>query len=52
MKAEVTARMAELDRIAGVTEFNGINLMDGSVGTAGINLQVGIDSSTNNFFMK
>lgn len=47
MKAEVTARMAELDRIAQVTEFNGINLMDGSVGTAGINLQVGIDSSTN-----
>ena len=45
MKAEVTARFAEIDRIAGSAEFNGIKLMDGSVGTNGINLQVDTESA-------
>ena len=46
IKAEVEARMQEIDRIAQSTEYNGIKLMDGSQ-TGGIVLQVGIDSSAN-----
>jgi len=46
IKSEVTARMAEIDRVAGSCEFNGIKLMDGS-NTAGINIQCGIDSTAN-----
>ena len=45
IKAEVTARWAEIDRISDSTEFNGIKLLDGSAGA--INLQIGIDSTTN-----
>ena len=47
IKAEVDARWDEIDRIAASTEFNGIKLLDGSKSTAGITLQIGIDSSTN-----
>jgi len=47
IKAEVTARLDEIDRISKITDYNGIKLMDGSVSATGINLQVGIDSSTN-----
>ena len=46
IKAEVEARMQEIDRIAQSTEYNGIKLMDGSQ-AGGITLQVGIDSSAN-----
>ena len=46
IKAEVEARMAEIDRIAASTDYNGIKLMDGTQ-AGGINLQVGIDSSAN-----
>ena len=46
IKAEVGARWDEIDRIAASTEFNGIKILDGSK-TAGITLQIGIDSSTN-----
>ena len=46
IKTEVEARMQEIDRIAASTDYNGIKLMDGS-SAAGINLQVGIDSSAN-----
>ena len=46
IKSEVTARMSEIDRLSKSTDFNGINLMDGSK-TSGINIQVGIDSSAN-----
>ena len=45
IKAEVTARLEEIDRIAASTEFNGIKLLDGTAGA--INLQIGIDSTTN-----
>lgn len=39
---EVTALIAEIDRIATSTEFNGIALLDGTIASASI--QVGIDS--------
>ena len=45
IKAEITARLEEIDRIAATTEFNGVKLLDGSSGD--ITLQIGIDSSTN-----
>lgn len=42
LQDEVTARLAEIDRIASKTTFNGINLLDGSAGTSGkVNIQVG-----------
>ena len=47
IKAEVDARWDEIDRIASTTEFNGIKLLDGTKGTSGITLQIGIDSTTN-----
>ena len=46
IKAEVTARMAEIDRIAASAEFNGVTLMNGSK-TGGVVLQVGVDSTAN-----
>ena len=46
IKAEVTARMAEIDRIAASAEFNGVKLMNGSK-TGGVVLQVGVDSTAN-----
>lgn len=42
---ELQAQMAELDRIAKTTEYNGIKLGDGSV--ASINLQVGAGTTAN-----
>lgn len=49
IKAEVTARMAEIDRIAASSEFNGLKLMDGAGNPSknGVTLQIGIDSSAN-----
>jgi len=52
MKAEVTERYNEIDRIANSTEYNGIKLMDGSTtganaATNGISLQVGVAADTN-----
>jgi len=42
LQDEVTARLAEIDRIASKTTFNGINLLDGTAGTAGkVGIQVG-----------
>ena len=46
IKAEITARWDEINRIAANTEYNGIKLLDGSQAT-GITLQVGIDSTVN-----
>ena len=46
MKEEIEARLNEVDRIASNCEYNGVKLMDGSRTTA-INLQVGIDGTTN-----
>lgn len=42
LQDEVTARLAEINRISSKTTFNGINLLDGSAGTAGkVSIQVG-----------
>ena len=45
IKAEVNARLAEIDRVAKSTEFNGKKLLDGS--TTEVNLQVGLDKTDN-----
>jgi len=48
--AEATELTAELTRIAGSTNFNGINLLDGSAGAAGdgkLTFQVGADGNAN-----
>jgi len=42
LQDEVSARLEEIDRVASKTTFNGINLLDGTAGTAGkVNIQVG-----------
>lgn len=46
IKTEITARYAEIDRIAASTDYNGIKLMNGSQST-GIKIQVGTDTSSN-----
>ena len=43
IKSEITARLEEVDRIAANCEFNGLKMMDGSMGE--ISLQVGLYSS-------
>ncbi|MCG8553712.1 MAG: flagellin FliC [Proteobacteria bacterium] len=43
---EFQALSNEIDRIAEVTEFNGINLLDGSA-SAGLDYQVGINATSN-----
>ncbi len=45
IKSEVTARMNEIDRVAGNSDYNGKKLLDGS--TTEITLQVGANTSTN-----
>ena len=50
IKAEIQARLDEVDRIAANCEFNGINLMkgenvDGKPGKDGLDIQVGIDGN-------
>lgn len=47
IKLEISQRLDEIDRVAALAEYNGIKLMDGTNGTNGIKLQIGIDSSTN-----
>ena len=39
--------MSEIDRISNVTEFNGVKLLDGSVSTVGVTLQVGFQNTSN-----
>ena len=46
IEAEIASRLAEIDRVAGSAEYNGMNLMDGSI-AADLNIQVGIDGSGN-----
>ena len=51
IESEIQARLDEIDRIAANCEFNGIELMKGGTttgtpGAAGIDIQVGIDSSS------
>ena len=44
LQDEVTARLAEINRVAGKTDFNGIKLLDGSAGAAGVvKIQVGVN---------
>ena len=44
IQSEITARLEEIDRIAANCEFNGLHMMDGTMGT--ISLQVGLYSDT------
>ena len=46
INTEISARLSEIDRIAGSAEFNGKKVLDGSI-DAGIKLQVGITGETN-----
>ena len=46
IKAEITARLDEVDRIAANCEFNGKHLLDGSI-TSAVNLQVGTGADGN-----
>ena len=46
MANEVNARVAEINRIAAASEFNGIKLLDGSGFTGGLRLQVGHGSGS------
>jgi flagellin len=43
---ELAALTTEIDRIAGSTTFNGVKLLDGSVGTTPLTLQVGANPTT------
>lgn len=47
ISSEITARLQEIDRISANAEFNGIALMDGTVATGGIKLQVGLRGDAN-----
>lgn len=47
INTEITARLNEINRIAANAEFNGVKLMNGTVGTNGIKLQVGLYGDTN-----
>ena len=45
IKAEIESRLAEIDRIAGSAEYNGMLLMTGATGE--VSIQVGVDGSDN-----
>lgn len=45
IEAEIVARLQEISRIAESCNYNGLKLMDGSVGADGYNIQVGIDGA-------
>jgi len=48
VNTEFAQLLTEIDRVADVTEYNGINLLDGTAGTAGAMVfQVGTRNSTN-----
>ena len=46
IQSEIEARLQEVNRIAANCEFNGIDLMQGKVGTSGLDIQVGIDGDS------
>jgi len=50
IKTEVVQRMSEINRLVEVTDFNGLNLINGrgSAADHGINIQIGLNSDTNN----
>lgn len=45
---EYASLRSEIDRIADVTEFNGTKLLNGTLSTTGISLQVGFQNATGN----
>jgi len=46
IQAEIDQIMSEVDRVAGSTNYNGINLLDGSLaGDNGLRLQIGADNA-------
>ncbi|MBV2180180.1 MAG: flagellin FliC [Castellaniella sp.] len=45
INAEIKQRMAEIDRVASQTQFNGKQVLDGSTTGAGIDIQVGANDS-------
>jgi len=47
ISSEVAQRMSEVNRLCKVTDFNGLKLLDGSQ-TGGVNLQVGVNSGSEN----
>ncbi|QIX97327.1 flagellin [Cedecea sp. FDAARGOS_727] len=47
IQTEITQRLSEIDRIAGGASFNGKKLLDGSVGSTGLNIQVGANTTSN-----
>ncbi|WP_227317077.1 flagellin N-terminal helical domain-containing protein [Cedecea davisae] len=47
IQTEITQRLSEIDRIAGGASFNGKKLLDGSVGSTGLNIQVGANTTDN-----
>ena len=47
MQDEINARREEITRIAGSSNFNGINLLDGSAIANGLTIQVGAGSTAN-----
>jgi len=49
IKTEVNARLKEIDRVASTAEFNGKKILDGTLSTNGIKLQVGIDGDANSY---
>ena len=50
IRTEVVQRMNEINRLIEVTDFNGLNLLNGTGSAAdhGINIQIGLNSDTNN----
>lgn len=44
IEAEIQSRLAEIDRVAGSAEYNGMNLMNGTL-DEDVNIQVGIDGT-------
>ncbi|MBI5741906.1 MAG: flagellin FliC [Nitrospirae bacterium] len=47
LQNEFGALKSEIDRISDTTEFNGLSLLDGSLSSSGISLQVGINNTSN-----
>ena len=46
IQSEIAARLEEISRVANSAEFNGIKLMTGSIASIGVNIQVGLDGTS------
>ena len=53
IRTEVVQRMSEINRLVEVTDFNGLSLINGTGSAAehGINIQIGLNSDTNNVIL-